>query len=98
MRGTVFWPARRPQRLGSRMADASWRRRAVRWTPERVAETLVPAPQCLVARQPREIASARDLTLDQCELVVDEAIDYMVTEYSKPIPDSFSLDRAFWAA
>jgi hypothetical protein len=79
------------------MADGSWRRRNARWTPERVAALLVPARDALVERLPRELA-ARDLTPDQCELVIDEAIDYMVTEYSKPILDQLSLERAFWAA
>lgn len=80
------------------MADGSWRRRTVRWTPDRVAGALVPARDALVERLPRELAAARDLTPDQCELVIDEAIDYMVTEYAKPILDELALERAFWAA
>jgi hypothetical protein len=80
------------------MADGSWRRRTVRWTPDRVATALVPARDALVEQLPRELAAARDLTPDQCELVIDEAIDHMVTEYAKPILDEFELARAFWAA
>ena len=41
---------------------------------------------------------ARGLSVDQCELVVDEAIDYLVTEYRRPIEDLAGLERAFWAA
>jgi hypothetical protein len=79
------------------MADRSLRPSARPWTPSRVADTLVPLRDHLVAQLPREIAGARSLTRDQCEIVIDEAIDYMVTEYAKPIPDRLSLDRAFWA-
>ena len=46
----------------------------------------------------REIAAARDLTRDQRELVVDDAIDYMVTQYAKPLIAHDQLDRAFWAS
>jgi hypothetical protein len=79
------------------MAEGPWRRRTERWTPERIAETLVPARDLLVNRLPGELAAARGLSRDQCELIVDEAIDYMVTEYDKPIADRLALDRAFWA-
>lgn len=80
------------------MADGRLRPQLREWTPERVAQALVGQRDRLVDRLPREIAGARGLTRDQCELVIDEAIDYVVTEYDKPIPDRRSLDRAFWAA
>ena len=69
-----------------------------RWTPERIARLLVPERDRLVAQLPREIAAARDLTVDQRELVIDDAIDYMVTQYAKPLVTRDDLDRAFWAA
>jgi hypothetical protein len=80
------------------MADEPPRRSAQEWTPERVANALVPLRDRLVDRLQGEIAAARGLTRDQCEFVIDEAIDFMVTEYDKPIPDRFSLDRVFWKA
>lgn len=94
----IRWPGLKSERLESCMADEKLRRPTREWTPERVADALVPLRDHLVDRLPREIAAARGLTRDQSELVIDEAIDFMVTEYSKPIPDRFSLDRAFWAA
>jgi hypothetical protein len=80
------------------MAAGPIRPLARRWTPERVADALVPMRDHLVERLPREIAAARGLTRDQRELIVDEAIDYMVTQYTKPIMDRLTLDRAFWSA
>src|SRR4029079_7678636 len=51
----------------------------------------------LIHRLPRELAIARGLTRDQSELVIDEAIDFMVTEYALPITRDEELERAFWA-
>ena len=80
------------------MADDSRRLSRSRvWDPERIAAALVPRRDRLVDQLPRELAAARGLTRDQHELVVDEAIDYMVTEYAKPIVDQEFLERAFWA-
>jgi hypothetical protein len=67
------------------------------WDAERIAESLVARRDRLVEQLPRELAAARSLSRDQRELVVDEAIDYMVTEYAKPISDEQILERAFWA-
>jgi hypothetical protein len=72
-------------------------RRPEDWTAERVASLLVSRRDQLVDQLPRELAAARGLSRDQRELVVDEAIDYLVTEYSKPIVDREHLERAFWA-
>lgn len=72
--------------------------RGAPWTPERIADELVPQRDRLVSQLPREIAAARDLTTDQRELVIDDAIDFMVTEYAKPIIAHEELRRAFWAA
>jgi hypothetical protein len=69
-----------------------------RWTPEQLASTLVPRRDRLVAQLPREIAAARDLSRDECELVVDESLDFVVTEYARPITDTATLARTFWWA
>jgi hypothetical protein len=69
-----------------------------RWTPEQLALALVPRRDQLVAQLPREIAAARDLSRDQCELVVDESLDFIVTQYTRPITDADALERAFWSA
>ena len=84
--------------LGQRSPNAGRSPRAQQWDAERIARALVPRRDHLVNRLPRELGAARGLTRDQPELVVDEAIDYMVTEYSKPITDEVTLERAFWAA
>ena len=67
------------------------------WDAERIASVLGPRRDELVERLPRELASARGLSRDEHETVIDEAIDFMVTEYDKPIADRLALDRAFWA-
>jgi hypothetical protein len=104
MRGAISSPNPAARRLedqmaengrGSRAAEMLPRRRE--WDAERIASVLGPRRDELVERLPRELASARGLTRDQHESVIDEAIDYMVTEYAKPIADQHALDRAFWA-
>ena len=105
MRATIALPTRRSRRLGDQMADLGQRSRiaepptrARQWDAERIARALVPRRDYLVNRLPRELAAARGLTRDQHELVVDEAIDFLVTEYANPIADEATLERAFWAA
>jgi hypothetical protein len=83
-----------PPRFLSRRPHPRWRP----WDPQRVAEALVRRRDHLVEQLPLELAAARGLTQDQCELVVDEAIDYMVTQYAKPIVDEDHLERAFWTS
>ena len=51
-----------------------------------------------VHRLPLELLVARRLSADQAELVVDEAMDYLVTQYTVPIYNPAELQRAFWAA
>jgi hypothetical protein len=100
----ISLPIRARQRLGFKMAEPrsplirSLRANAGPWSSQRVAEELVPFRDRLVDRLPREIAAARDLSFDQRELVIDDAIDYMVTEYAKPLTCHEELDRAFWAS
>jgi hypothetical protein len=69
-----------------------------RLTAEQIASALVPRREKLIDRLPTELAVARGLSRDQAELVVDEAIDYLVTEYEVPIFNAAELERAFWAA
>ena len=98
MRAVSFWPTKRSQRLGEDMAEDPRRLTSTdAWDAERIAMALVPRRDRLVDQLPRELAAARGLSRDQRELVVDEAIDYMVTEYAKPITDRDVLERAFWA-
>jgi hypothetical protein len=52
----------------------------------------------LVAQIPRRIAAARHLTPDEHELVVDESIDYVITEQPKPLPGLEDVERMFWRA
>src|SRR5215210_6202526 len=98
----ILLPTRALQRLEAKMAEQGVPLRLVRqpgpWTPERIAHELVPFRDQLVARLPRELAAARDLSFDQRELVIDDAIDYMVTQHAKPIATREELERAFWAS
>lgn len=73
-------------------------RRSQGLTKDEIAAALVPRRDRLVAQLPRELAVARGLTADQAELVVDEAIDFLVTQYTVPIHAPDELERAFWAA
>jgi hypothetical protein len=104
MRASIFLPKAPSRRLDDEMAEHGQGSRAPRvlprartWDAERVASVLGPRRDELVERLPRELASARGLSRDEHETVIDEAIDFMVTEYDKPIADRHTLDRAFWA-
>jgi hypothetical protein len=99
MRGIIFLPKAPSRRLEDQMADHGPKPRAALrlWDAERIAAVLGPRRDELVDRLPRELAAARGLSRDQHETVIDEAIDFMVTEYDKPIRDRLALDRAFWA-
>src|SRR3954466_716757 len=100
----ISLPTRPRQRLGFKMAEPgpplirSLRTPTGPWSSQRVAEELVPHRDRLVERLPREIAAARDLSYDQRELVIDDALDFMVTQYAKPLTSHEELDRAFWAS
>lgn len=101
----TFWPVRRSRRLDEGMADERARAFAIQltsrptgWNPERLAAVLVSQRDQLVQQLPQELAIARGLSRDQLELVVDESIDYLVTEYGKPIVDWEHVQRAFFAA
>jgi hypothetical protein len=99
-------PDRQAWRLRPTMAQHAARRHrpsgppagARRWSSQQIADALVPRRDRFVTEINRELPMARGLTVDQCELVVDEAIDYLVTEYRRPIEDLAALERAFWAA
>jgi hypothetical protein len=69
-----------------------------RYTPEQIANALVPRRDRLVDQVPVELAAARGLTRDQWELAVDEAIEYVATRYAKPIESPESVERVFWKA
>jgi hypothetical protein len=104
MRAVIFLPKSPSRRLEDSMADSGQRSRASNdslrtraWDAERIAAVLGPQRDALVEQLPIELAAARGLTRDERETVIDEAIDFMVTEYGKPILDRQALDRAFWA-
>src|SRR5215212_11915737 len=104
MRSGISWPKSGSRRLDVGMAEESPRSTSTRvvrrdaWSRERIAESLVRERDVLVERLPRELGAARGMSRDQCEWVIDEAIDFMVTEYARSIVDQHRLDRAFWAA
>jgi hypothetical protein len=56
----------------------------------------MPSRERLVDQVPAELAAARGLTRDQWELAVDDAIDYLVTQYDVPIYTEDEAQRAFW--
>ncbi len=88
----MAWP-RKPRAR----ARSGYHRSGAAGTPTESRQCSVRDATAWVDQLPRELAAARGLSRDQCELVIDEAIDYMVTEYSKPIADEHVLERAFWA-
>jgi hypothetical protein len=93
MRTKSRLPDRQARRLRPTMAQHATRRHrpsgppagAPRWSSQQIADALVPRRDRFVTEINRELPMARGLTVDQCELVVDEAIDYLVTEYRRPI-------------
>lgn len=104
MRAGSFLPGRTSRRLDRRMSDlriARARRgfdepRGDSYSADDIANELVPRRDHLVDQVPRELAAARGLSRDQWEIAVDEAIDYLVTEFDKPLYDSENLERLFW--
>src|SRR5690242_18486279 len=98
MRAATRWPIRRTRRLGLHMAAHPSFPPGPAWSQQQIAEALIPFRDELVDRLPSEIAASRGLTRDQHELIIDEAIDYCVTQYPRPITTQLTLDMAFWAA
>jgi hypothetical protein len=104
MRAVIFLPKSPSRRLDDSMADSGQRSRPPNgsartrvWDADRIAAALGPQRDALVEQLPLELAAARGLSRDEHEIVIDEAIDFMVTAYTKPILDRQALDRAFWA-
>jgi hypothetical protein len=73
-------------------------RRRARYTGDDIALRLGYRRDRLVDQVPIELAAARGLTYDDWALAVDQAIDYLVTEYDVPIWADDELERAFWKA
>lgn len=66
-------------------------------TREQIASSLLTRRDALVRQLPRQIKLARLLTADQQDTVIDEAVDYLVTEnHGGEIADLEALERAFW--
>jgi RNA polymerase sigma factor (sigma-70 family) len=62
------------------------------------ATGLGPRRDELLARLPRKIRTSRALTPSERELVVDDAMTYIVLDYPHPLPGARDLERAFWKA
>jgi hypothetical protein len=67
-------------------------------SPDWIARSLVSRRDRLVVAVPRRVALARRLTRDQHEWIVDDAIDFLVTQFPKPLPGPDDVERAFWKA
>lgn len=68
------------------------------WTADRRAEALLPRRDELVDRLPGVITRAHALTIDERELVVDDALEHVVLGYSSPIASVEEIERVFWTA
>lgn len=71
---------------------------SVAWPPDRRAESLVPQRASLVRRLPYVVPAAHALTADDRELVVDDALAYVVLEYQSPIASAREAEEVFWTA
>jgi hypothetical protein len=104
MRAGIFLPDRVARRPDGHMAEygkgrprrGPGIRRRARFSAADIAAALIPCRDRLVDQVPLELACARGLTRDQWEIAVDEAIDYLVTEYDVPIFSAAEAQRAFW--
>jgi hypothetical protein len=67
-------------------------------TAEDRAQALATRRAELLARLPRKIPAARSLNDVDRELVVDEAIDYVVLGNTSPVEKASDLERVFWTA
>lgn len=97
--GSTKWPEGRARRLEVRMAARTDSARSPEHRLDRdtLATLLVGRREQLLQRLPRQVKLARRLTADQREWVIDEAIDFLVTENDRVIADEDALERAFWA-
>jgi hypothetical protein len=102
MRATKVWPYRRAQRLTRYMAAHAPRSSSAGDAPdgysrETIARVLIGRRSVLVKQLPRQIKLARFIAPDLHEWVVDEAIDWLVTENDGGvIRDNSDLEKAFW--
>lgn len=70
----------------------------IAWTPDRRAEALVPQRERLLDELLAVVPAARRLTDDERELVIDDALSYVVMEYTEPIASPQAAERVFWTA
>jgi hypothetical protein len=61
-----------------------------------IAEALLCRRDALLRQLPHQIKVARFLNADQREEVIDDSVDYLVTENDGVIADHDALERAFW--
>lgn len=71
---------------------------SIAWPPEKRAEALLPQRADLLRRLPLVATAARGLSDDERELVVDEALTYVVMEYSQEIGSAEEAEEVFWTA
>jgi hypothetical protein len=71
---------------------------SVAWSPDRRAEALLPQRADLLRRLPLVAPSAVQLSEDERELVVDEALGYVVLEYEAAIGSATEAEEVFWTA
>src|SRR5688500_5252559 len=94
---TTGWPSRRSRRLERCMAARDMPP-SEPLSRDQIANSLIGRRDRLLRQLPRQIKLARRLTLDQHELVVDEATDFLVTQNKGVVADEDALERAFWKA
>lgn len=71
---------------------------SVAWPPDRRAEALVPQRADLIRRLPFVVPAAHFVSDDERELIVDEALGYVVMEYRSAISSAHEAEEVFWTA
>lgn len=71
---------------------------SVAWPPDRRAQALLPQRADLIRRLPLVATAAHLLSDDERELVVDDALTYVVLEYSQAIASAIEAEEVFWTA
>lgn len=71
---------------------------SVAWSAERRAGALLPQRDDLLRRLVKVAPSAIGLSDDERELVIDEALTYVVMEYGSPIESALDAEEVFWTA
>src|SRR4051794_11179705 len=101
MRAKKMWPGSGSRRLDMYMAaraGSSPNPSDPSLSRDEIAFSLVSRRDRLIHQLPRQIKLARRLNAEQQEWVIDESVEYLVTENGdRAIKDADALERAFWA-